>query len=226
LIAWKSSISILGYLEMTKINRKRLIERPYNHRDAKLFVIATEGEETEQQYFNMFHSTRIKIVSLPTGRDGKSAPTYVLSRLDEFKEIYDFGDEDEFWLVLDVDRWGARNLSTVCREATQKGYQLAISNPCFEIWLCLHFQTLDPYDKTCKDFKLRLKKILGGYNSSNLDLENYRIHVEEALKRATSLTNKKQEYWPSTLGTHVGQLVKAIMESINSSVAENNFNET
>ena len=102
---------------MRRINRTKLLDRQHDRRDAKLFIVATEGKETEKQYFGMFHSTRIKIEVLATGDDGKSAPQYVLERLNTFKDNYDLNEEDMLWLVLDVDRWGENNLSLVCREA-------------------------------------------------------------------------------------------------------------
>jgi hypothetical protein len=79
---------------MGRINRTKLLDRQQDRRDARLFVIATEGKETEKQYFNMFNSSRIKVEVLPTGEDGKSAPQYVLDRLDGFREQYDLDADD------------------------------------------------------------------------------------------------------------------------------------
>jgi hypothetical protein len=146
---------------MRKINRKKLIDRTYNVRDAKLFVIATEGAETEKQYFTIFQSTRIKIEVLHTGEDNKSAPNHVLDRLDSFYKKYDLSDEDSLWLMFDVDRWKIKTLSDVCRQARQKNYDLAISNPCFECWLYLHFDDLDPNDTQCKIVEDKLRALLG-----------------------------------------------------------------
>ncbi len=72
----------------------------------------------------------------------------------ETKIWLDFGEEDTLWSVFDVDRWPVKNLSLVCHQARQKKYSLAISNPCFEVWLCLHLGDLNPNDRTCKDFEL------------------------------------------------------------------------
>jgi RloB-like protein len=105
---------------MGKINRKGLIDRQHNVCDARLFIIATEGAVTEQQYFEMFGSSRIKVKVLPTGSDNQSAPDRVLDRLNSFKEEFDLHEDDMLWLVLDVDRWGDEKLSLVCREAKQK----------------------------------------------------------------------------------------------------------
>jgi hypothetical protein len=197
---------------MGKINRKGLIDRQHNVRDARLFIIATEGAVTEKQYFEMFGSSRIKVEVLPTGSDNQSAPDYVLDRLNSFKEQFDLHEDDILWLVLDVDRWGDEKLSLVCREAKQKNYHLAISNPCFEVWLCLHCGDLNPEDKTCKQFKARLRKILGSYNGSNLDLSQYEPHLAAAVERAQILHPDLQHNWPPTIGTHVYRLVEILLQ--------------
>jgi len=196
---------------MGKINRTKLLDRQHDLRDAKLFVIATEGELTEKQYFGMFRSSQVKVEVLATG-DGKSAPQYVLARLAAFKERYDLNEDDMLWLVTDVDRWRAKNLSLVCREAIQKGYHLAISNPCFEVWLCLHFDDLNPLDRTCKDFKKRLRTILGSYNSSNLDLSRYKLNIENAANQAKAQHSNSQQNWPPTIGSHVYRIIEILLQ--------------
>ena len=199
---------------MRKINRTKLLDRKHDRRSAKLFVIATEGANTEKQYFEMFGNRKVKVEILATGDDNKSAPEYVLERLDKFKDRYDFHEDDEFWLVIDVDRW-KKQLVTVCPQAKQKGYQLAISNPCFEIWLCLHFDDLLQQDRTCKDFEARLRNILGSYNKSNLDISAYAPNVKRAVERSRNLDLNLQESWTSQLGTRVYKLVESILQSLN-----------
>lgn len=197
---------------MGKINRTKLLDRQHDRRDARLFVIATEGKKTEKQYFAMFNSSRIKVEILATDDDGKSAPQYVLERLNGFREQHSLDEDDLLWFVADVDRWPIDNLIAVCREAKQKKYGLAISNPCFEVWLCLHLMDLSPDDHTCKDFGKRLKTILGKYNKSRLDVSVYQEKIGEAIDRAKNLHPDPQEYWPTTIGSHVYRLVEAFVD--------------
>ena len=199
---------------MRKINRTKLLDRKHDRRSAKLFVIATEGRNTEKQYFEMFGSRKVKVEVLATGEENDSAPEYVLERLDKFKDLYGFSEDDEFWLVIDVDRW-RKQLITVCRQAKQKGYQLAISNPCFEIWLYLHFGDLLPEDRTCKHFEARLRNILGSYNKSNLEVLTYAPNVKSTIERSRSLDLNLNGYWTSQLGTRVYKLVESILQSLN-----------
>ncbi|HEY9300438.1 MAG TPA: RloB family protein [Phormidium sp.] len=201
---------------MAKINRTKLLDREHDRRDTKLFIVATEGEATEKQYFGMFNSTRIKVEILATPEDGKSSPEYVLKRLDKCKKQYDLNEDDMLWLVSDVDRWGDKKLSSVCSQARQRGYYLAISNPCFEVWLTLHFEDIKTQDRTGNNFKARLRIILGSYNGSNLDISAYEPNTKDAVNRAKNLHPSSQQDWPPTLGTHVYRLVEILLKSLGS----------
>jgi RloB-like protein len=194
---------------MGRINRTKLLDRQHDRRDARLFIIATEGAVTEKQYFEMFGNSRIKVEVLATGSDNKSAPKYVFDRLNSFKEQFDLHEDDMLWLVIDVDRWNKDGeLSQICREAKQKNYHLAVSNPCFEVWLCLHFGDLDPEDRTCKQFKSSLGKILGSCNGISPDAP----HLADAIERAKALHSDSQQNWPPTIGTHVYRLVEILLQ--------------
>jgi hypothetical protein len=202
---------------MKKLSRTKLLDRQYNKRDARLFVIATEGRETEKQYFVMFHDSRIKIEILPTGDDNRSAPQYVLDRLDEFVKKYDLTQDDALWVMFDVDRWGAKNISAICRQAKQKKYGLAISNPCFEVWLYLHVDDLHPDDKNCQEFEARLRNKLGSYNKSNLNTDAFKDYIEEAVERAKNLHPSHQQNWPPEPGSHVYRVVEMLLKVIKQS---------
>ena len=199
---------------MQKARRTKLLDRRYNIRDARLFVIATEGAKTDESYFKIFNNSRIKIAVIPTGLENDSAPQYVIERLNEFTEEYTLNEDDTLWLVLDVDRWGTKNLSSVYRQAKQKKYRLAISNPCFEAWLCLHLGDLDPDDTSSKDFKTRLRSILGSYNGSNLDVAPFVKRIQDAVRRAKELHPNANENWPQTPGSHVYRVVEMILKVI------------
>ena len=102
----------------------------------KVFVIATEGAETEPAYFDLLDAyvqanptlnTRVKVLTLrraiiddkdvkalqqkrkmgePTSKD--SAPDFVLQQLENFFEKTALKDDDELWCIVDRDRWTIR----------------------------------------------------------------------------------------------------------------------
>ncbi len=194
-----------------RLSRTRLLDRAVNVRDAALCVIATEGEKTEAQYFSLFESPSIKVKTLPTQEDHHSAPHHVLNRLEQFKQDHDLGAEDTLWLMIDVDHRRAEELSRICREAVQKGFQLAVSNPCFELWLHLHFADAPASVSRCKEVEASLRQQLGGYRKNHLDLETYRPGITEAIQRARALHTNTNERWPTALGTHVYRVVETLL---------------
>lgn len=194
---------------MPLTNRKRLLDRTINNRDASLIIIATEGQKTEKQYFSIFRNPKINVVVIPT-TDGKSAPNHVLSRLDIIKNDYELNDDDSLWLMIDIDRIRDEQRSQICQKALQKGFSLAISNPCFELWLYLHFVEIDDMNISCSQLEKKLRNFLGGYNKSKLDLEKYKGQIHFAVERAKSLDTNPSERWPNSIGTHVYKIVEML----------------
>src|SRR5258706_4532311 len=98
-------------------------------RDAKLIIIATEGEKTERSYFlgvaSKFRASRVHVEVL-TRPGGHSDPKACLDTLNGFKRQYRLNSHDELWLVCDVDRWGQKKVSEVSTTCKQKGYYLAV----------------------------------------------------------------------------------------------------
>ena len=195
-----------------RIRRTGLVPRPQFVRDARIFVIAVEGEKTEAQYFSLFENTRVRVEVLPAGPEGLSAPRQVLERLVAFEERFDLDADDERWLVLDVDRQRGQFLDEVTQVARESGYGLAVSNPCFELWLLLHFQDAGPSDTDCAAVTERLRPHVGGHNKARLRLGAYtpdRTH--EAVARARSLEGERDVRWPSCPGTHVFKVVERLL---------------
>ena len=206
--------------------------RPY--RDAKSIVIATEGELTERIYFeDLAHyegiqhpSVEIKV--LPTS-EGLSAPVHVLKRLDNIRRQYRMYEGDELWLVIDVDRWNTAQLRMVTQQALQKGYFVAESNPCFEMWLLLHHRSLESYSDAelgvfkgdedeqlgskCPRIERELRNVVGNYSKRSLDTNQYLPALESALMNARLSDADPPSRWLNHIGSRVYRLVESIIES-------------
>jgi len=172
------------------MRKKRPLDRTTNVvRDANLIVIASEDKYAVRQYFELFRSTKIQFKVLATD-EGRSAPHHVMARLDEYMKEFDFGAEDEFWLVCDCDHWinagHLKNLVRVIQECGQKGIQVALSNPCFELWLLLHFAEFPEDGKlTRADVEKKIREAVGAYDKTkvyNLPINNE--CVKSAVKRS------------------------------------------
>jgi len=133
--------------------KHRPLNRKVSHlRDTKLIIIAAEGHKTEKQYFRIFENHRVQVIVIPA-KDNRSAPEYILEKLNSYIKEYEIGKDDQLWLMIDTDRWGDKKLSKICKEAIQKKYDLAVSNPCFEVWLYLHFDEIDTDIVECREVK-------------------------------------------------------------------------
>jgi hypothetical protein len=189
------------------------------YRDDRLFIIATEDTHAPDQYFSIFINTRIHVKVLTT-KNGLSSPEHVFHRLDNFRNEYEMMEEDELWLMLDTDHWvepnHIANFISVCTQAIQKGYQLAHSNPCFEIWLLLHVADLNENDQftKCYEVERRLREILRSYNKRNITNSQFPIEsIVLAVERAERLDRSPDDRWPQNIGSHVYKVVKKLLPS-------------
>ncbi|MGC4046478.1 MAG: RloB family protein [Armatimonas sp.] len=175
-----------------------------------MIVLAVEGEHTESQYFKPLRNGTLDIEILATeGND--SAPQHIESRMDAFLATNKGLESGDFWLVMDVDRW--HQLGEVCQRAQDKGYKTAVSNPCFELWLWLHLANASTTMNTCSKLETALRSYLGSYNKSNLQIDQFHPHIENAMKRARGLSGNQTHPIPSFPGTHIPLLMERILGS-------------
>lgn len=215
-------------------NRNSLIrERREAFRDARLIVIASEGKDTERIYFKAlakeYTNPRVHVHILKRSEDEKnnSSPEHVLEQLNEYKCQYELEADDELWLVTDKDHWTEAMLSRVATECMQDvSMHMALSNPCFELWLLLHLvdvSSLTPEEqllwmenrrksKSSNPYlKVLLRQKMGSYHESAYDVLTLIEHVEVAIERARLLDKNPADRWPQTLGTRVYLLAESVM---------------
>lgn len=208
-------------------------ERREAFRDARLIVIASEGKDTERIYFKAlakeYTNPRVHVHILKRSEDEKnnSSPEHVLEQLNEYKCQYELEADDELWLVTDKDHWTEAMLSRVATECMQDvSMHMALSNPCFELWLLLHLvdvSSLTPEEqrlwmenrrksKSSNPYlKVLLRQKMGSYHESAYDVLTLIEHVEVAIERARLLDKNPADRWPQTLGTRVYLLAESVM---------------
>jgi len=221
-----------------KINKS--LNRKWRTKDANLIVIAVEGEKTENEYFNIFNDYKVKIEILPNN-DGKPSPKGAKQRLDKYKKDNQLklksrqkdGKADQLWMVVDVDRY-KKIISKIYKDIKECNYQIAISNPCFEIWLYLHIGNIKiKNDKIIftKDDKLieeinidklssrKMKQILSEVNRKIPNSTGYKNlylrYVKKAIEKSKKLNRnlKDKELLLADKGkTSVNRLVEEIMK--------------
>lgn len=201
----------------------------------KMFVLSYEGNESEKKYFEDFRKSDyfndnglIEIISLKRPEYRGSDPISVKKLLKEAKKEYRFRDTDEFWLIIDRDDWEEihnHNFDKLVKDCKKENnFFLAMSNPCFEIWLILHLKDINEFDEDEKKRLFINKKTSGRKNYidevlSEIQGRGYNKRpnpsiflplTQVAINRARELDDESLEY-PKYLGTHVYKLIERLM---------------
>lgn len=121
-------------LPATRIPKRRLL-------------VVCEGKRTEPEYIAGFErhvrNARVEI-EIPKERGDPKRVVEIAKKctqdaVDEAKrQRDDFLAFDETWCVFDRDEHD--RFADACTMARDNGFELAISNPCIELWLLLHFR--------------------------------------------------------------------------------------
>jgi hypothetical protein len=192
-------------------NRRRTgFEKP-----KRFVIIAMEGAETEPRYFEEFKpsreaETQIKLVSNP---NHKSKPKEVFNRLAVAFRPYSIRLGDEAWMVIDRDSWTDADLREVYGAAQAAGFQIAMSNPCFELWLYLHLREAKPFMDR-HHCQRELAAILPGYSPDHkggYDAAELAKTVREAIRRAKPGDDAPAPSWPNRQATLVYKLVERLL---------------
>lgn len=195
-------------------------------RDDRIFVIATEDTYAPKQYFEALSLPRVRVLILET-RNQDSAPSQVVDRLiDAHRNARlhrQVQDEDEFWIIIDSDHhFQPNHCSGTIRSldtARQNGFGIAVSNPCFEVWLLLHNAPLTLADafSSPSAVEARLREQLGGYNKTKLPTTLFQIsRLPDAIRHARLLETDPDDprsYQPQNPGTRVYRILESILKS-------------
>ena len=198
------------------MRKKRPLDRSVEIlRDTRLVVIASEDKFAVRQYFEFFKSRRIQFKFLET-LDGKSSPEHVFERLETYLEEFEIGPDDRLWFVSDTDHWAEpnhiQNFVRVIQLCRDKGIGVAVSNPCFELWLLLHFAEMPSSEMTCEQLAEQIRATVGNYNKTkiyNLPIDG--AAVANAIRRATAVNTGVGEI-PASMETRVHLIIDELID--------------
>lgn len=203
----------------------------------KYFVLSFEGTVTEKRYFdalrtsNKFNDSGL-IETIPLVRRKSdtvgSDPISVKTMLKKAKEEFNFRPTDEFWVIIDRDDWADEhhiNLEKLVEDCkAEKNFFVAMSNPCFELWLILHRAELSSFTEAEKEALRKnerisntkhhvdvvLERLIGHPYKKRLKGDDFIPFVYDAIRRAEA-GHVEGEYFPNDLGSDVYQLVKKLV---------------
>ncbi|WP_209700102.1 RloB family protein [Kribbella aluminosa] len=155
-------------------------------------MIFCEGQASEPDYLNAVKrlpeiraNTAISLVIDPSYGLPMDLVTKAVERLHRDPEI------DECWCVFDVE-WPQHHphLDRALRLAAAEGIRIAVSNPCFELWLILHFQEQAGFLQT-RDAEA-VSRQLDGRSGKRLDGAKYMPLRHDACERAMRLATRHE----------------------------------
>ena len=208
------------------MRKKRGYKRTHSglRRDYRLFAIACEGGKREPDYFQLLESLSHRItidiiedkvtdIEMKTKYETKSAPKWLLDRAVKYIEKEGLIDEDELWFVMDIDKWKIeqiREIAELCKN--NPNWNIAISNPCYEIWLYFHMSSTIPKEVkgNCKKAKYKLATLTSnGYNK-----DEYILNIKDAIKNSKNADSDKNHFLPKKGETKVYLLAESLISYV------------
>ena len=162
----------------------------------RTILVFCEGERTEREYLRALKrelvDSEIASVDIRIDTDaGGSVPlTLVTAAVEARHHSHRETDEiDEVWCLFDVE-WPQNhpNLLEAIALAESNDVNVAISNPCFELWLALHFVDQTAWLNT--NDAVRLRRRHDGSSSKGLDGVTYMARRADAARRARYLRER------------------------------------
>lgn len=192
--------------------KKRKFNRPVAIREyRKVFTIFLEGEKTEDCYFTALKGMNQAVNIIIKKGDKKTEPTQVLNRAKKYIKQNGLSKNEQVWLVIDVDG-RPENSFRECFEWEKNNakHNLAISNPKFEYWLLMHFESGNDV-KNANDCTNKLLKYIPNYEKNNIGTKEI---TKENCATAADNGKRKHETMEILQGncSTVYKLVKDILE--------------
>ncbi|SFS55511.1 RloB family protein [Saccharopolyspora flava] len=146
-----------------RLREKTDLRRPTgNRRERSRILVVTEGEQTELQYFKglcrFLRATGVSVTGVDVKTEGRDPLSVVNRARRETRNEKLVGARDGFnavWCVVDVD--DHETLPEAVELAQRMKFNVAVSNPCFEMWLLFHFEACTRYT-TRSELRAKLRK--------------------------------------------------------------------
>lgn len=120
---------------------------------------------------------------------------------------------DECWCVFDVEYPQQHpRLDEAIRLATQHSVRVAVSNPCFELWLILHHEDQTAHLST--DQAERRSRALDGRTGKHIDAGLYMPLRRQAARRAVALAERHARNGVVSSGDNPSSTVYELLAAI------------
>lgn len=196
-----------------------------------MYVIC-EGKGTEPAYFSFFESlsSNLQVIIIPPSEGTDPLKLMELAKwlflADDARYTLKYHYGDTVWFVIDTDTWQQEGkiapLRKFCEEQNDqileqfdevkhyRAWNVAQSNPSFEIWLYYHFYSERPEQSevashaSFKEFVS--KSVTGGF-----DFSRHPVYLEDAIRNAESCFVKDEDGMSGLYTTEMSMLGREIL---------------
>ena len=161
-------------------------------RNSFVFISAEGNNKTETLYFQQFQNknVRFKFVTGTTTDPVKMSKDLIKKM---HSEDFDADYGDCAFCLIDGDNLSYKNqqIAEADALASKNGFEIILSNPCFEVWFICHDHYSTKYYRSSEEAVEEVKRLFPGYTKSNPHI--YEMFIDgfnEAMKNA-----KRQYKW-------------------------------
>lgn len=160
---------------VASLERKESPRKIDSKEKRKYFLIVSEGEVTEPNYFKSLteklpeHLVKVEIEGI--GQDPLNVVKAAIELREKREERPLLPQFDEVWAVFDKDDFPDENFNNAIKKAKGVGIEPAYSNEAFELWYVLHFRYLDTAISR-EQYIIFLKSVFGNYEKNDPKIYN------------------------------------------------------
>jgi hypothetical protein len=194
----------------------RNISLPKVQKSDDIILIICEGQKTEPRYFKSLlkelriPSSRVELLDKKSGMTPLTLVKTVFDKKKDYEKLTEVS-VDEVWCVFDHE--GCHKdprFEDAVRYANDHDLQLAVSYPCFEYWILLHFKKTTKAFANCRDVIKVLKSYIPSYNKAEIDFENLYPRIKKAVVHAVEVRKYNEDINKMCPATYVDLLVRRI----------------
>ena len=221
------------------ITRRKDYTKHAPSKDASKIYIVCEGAETEKGYFNFFEglSSNLELIVIPP-EDGTD-PLKLMALADRIllsdtrRYSLDFMQGDQIWFAIDTDSWekegkiqplrefcACQNDSIARQYSEMKPYQawnVAQSNPYFEIWLYYHLYSTLPDEGMVKEYP-SMKAFVDSLIVGGFDFQKDPARIDDAIRNTETNFYRQDNGNPALFATEQFLLGKEIFRFVGSEI--------
>lgn len=221
------------------ITRRKDYTKRAPSKDAGKIYIVCEGAETEKSYFNFFEglSSNLELIVIPPEEGTDPLKLMALAERillsDTGRYSLDFMQGDQIWFAIDTDSWetegkikplrdfcAGQNESITQKYSEVKPYQawnVAQSNPCFEIWLYYHLYNTLPDEAIVKEYP-SMKAFVDSLIVGGFDFQKDPARIDDAIRNTEINFYRQDNGNPAEFSTEQYLLGKEIFRFVGSEI--------